>query len=187
MKSRFDGLPIHKLCYYQSYYPTNVTISRLKNIMSESEARPFNNQDCLGMAPLHILACSSEQNLDIYKFVVTIYPNSLITEDKWGCLPIFYAIWGGAPYDTMLFLINGQKATFPNYVLNWDKMVRTLCRAGASLNIIKRLLGTQQASFSDQSIDFGKKLPANYQFASWQSVATRAVFGGRTSLKIGRP
>ena len=219
LRSRFDGPPIHKLCYYQSYHPTEVTIDQLKRIMSEqnsgaslmshsglSGARSGerkraanwsggesntrarrsgdndavdsativavdsslppaivftntvvdNNQDCLGMTPLHILACSTKQDLELYRFIVASQPENLITEDKWGCLPIFYAIWSGAPYDIMLFLINEQKDSFPNHILNWDKMIETLCRAGASLNIVQRLMGTQQASYSNQSIDWRK-------------------------------
>ena len=30
LKARFDGLPIHKACYYQSYHPIEATIENLK-------------------------------------------------------------------------------------------------------------------------------------------------------------
>ena len=83
-------------------------------------------------------------------------PSSLITEDKWGCLPILYAIWGGVPEGITSFLIDEHKSAFPNHVLNWDKMVETLCRAGASLDTVKRLLDIQQSSFSDQIINWQK-------------------------------
>ena len=41
-----------------------------------------NEQDCLGMTPLHILACSSIHNLELYRLIVENYPANLITEDS---------------------------------------------------------------------------------------------------------
>ena len=159
LKSRLDQLPIHKLCYYQSYYPTDVTIDQLNNILSEHAGAHLNvpnNQDCLGMTPLHILACSSKQYLDLYQLIVTSFPKVLIIEDKWGCPPILYAIWGGVPQGIIKFLVDSQISAFPNFIYDWDKMVETLCRAGASFDMIKVLLDTQHASFADQSINWQK-------------------------------
>ena len=140
MKSRFDELPIHRLCYYQ---PEGVT-GLLKStglIQDNNEValpRVVHGQDCLGMTPLHILACSTTHNLDLlFRFIVANSPSSLITEDKWGCLPILYTIWGGAPDEIVQFLIDEHKSAFPNHILNWDFMMETLCRSGASLDIVK--------------------------------------------------
>ena len=108
------------------------------------------------MTPLHILACSTNQDLELYRFIVTSDPNSLITEDKWGCTPLLYAIWFGAPQEIIQFLIDRQKSAFPNHILVWDNMLETLCRAGVSLDIVKRLLDTRQTFFSDQSINWQK-------------------------------
>ena len=33
-----------------------------------------NQQDCLGMTPLHIVACSTVQNLELYQVMVEKYP-----------------------------------------------------------------------------------------------------------------
>ena len=131
-------------------------IEDIMSIQNEAPNNMHNNQDCLGMTPLHILACSTKQDLDLYQFIVAIYPNSLIAEDKWGCPPLLYAVWGGAAQEIVQFLINTQKAAFPHHILDWDKMVETVCRAGASLDIVKRLLDTYQASFADQSINWRK-------------------------------
>jgi hypothetical protein len=159
LKRRFNGLPIHRLCYYQSYYPTDVTIDQLKLIVAEQNEAPFdkyNNQDCLGMTPLHILACSTKQNLDIVQFIVATYPKHLVTKDKWDCFPLLYAIWFGASQVIIQFLVNSQKSAFPNHNLNWDMMIETLCRAAVSLDIVKRLLDAHNESFSDQSINWQK-------------------------------
>ena len=58
LKHRFDGLRIHCSVYFQSYQQG--VLQRL--IASGDELDPTGNQrDCLGMTPLHILACSSVQ------------------------------------------------------------------------------------------------------------------------------
>jgi hypothetical protein len=65
LRHRFDGLPIHSIVYYQSYHQ-----GVLQNLIAAMNMRycqrrtmckldPTGNQqdDCLGMTPLHILAC----------------------------------------------------------------------------------------------------------------------------------
>ena len=143
LNSRFVGLPIHKICYYQSYHPTEMTIDQLKRLMVVS-----NYQDCVGMTPLHILACSTTHNIDLYRFIDANYPKSLITEDKWGCLPI--------PQEIVQFLITSQMTAFPSIILNWDGMLETLCRAGTPLETVQRLLVIHQTSFSHQRINWQK-------------------------------
>ena len=53
-----------------------------------------NQQDCLGMTPLHILTCSSVHDIEMYRLIVEKYPTNLITKDRWGAVPLLYAFWG---------------------------------------------------------------------------------------------
>jgi hypothetical protein len=94
LKHRFHGLPIHELLYYQSYHQ-----GVLQNLIATTSRTLFrcwtgNQQDCLGMTPLHILTCSSVHDLELYRVIVEKYPTNLITEDSWGALPLLYAFWG---------------------------------------------------------------------------------------------
>ena len=93
LQHRFDELPIHRLVYYQSYHQGLV----LQNLISVTDKRSGNQQDCLGMTPLHILACSSVHDLELYRVIVEKYPANLITVDRWGALPLLYLFWGAAP------------------------------------------------------------------------------------------
>jgi hypothetical protein len=63
-----------------------------------------NQQDCLGMTPLHILTCSSVHDPELYHIIVDNYPTNLITKDRWGALPLLYAFWGAAPTEIIQFL-----------------------------------------------------------------------------------
>jgi hypothetical protein len=56
-----------------------------------------NQQDCLGMTPLPILACSTVQSLELYQFMINKYPRNLIVGDVWGTITLLYAVWGDAP------------------------------------------------------------------------------------------
>ena len=174
LKIRFDGLPIHAVCYYQSYQSKDMTIEQIDDILDPmpplcplsnvtrnnqkdvTQAQLINEQDCLGMTPLHILACSTKHDIEMYKLIVFWYPDSLITEDKWGCVPLLYAIRGSTSQKIIQFLIDRQKSTFPSHILDWGKMIKTLCRAEASLHVVRRLLGIQQESFPDQNVDWQK-------------------------------
>ena len=84
-----------------------------------------NQQDCLGMTPLHILTCSSEHNLELYQLIVENYSTNLIIEDGWGATPLLYAFWGGAPHVITQFLLESYQSLYPVYVFNWTMMVET--------------------------------------------------------------
>ena len=167
LKHRFDNLPIHKLIYYQSY--TNVTSDELNNatdIDISQQSSKFNptggQQDSLGMTPLHIMACSTVQDISLYRVLVDKHPETLVTEDSWGALPLLYAVWGRAPDEVVQYLVDSYTSLHPDYALNWKNMVLTLGNAGAPLRIIQNLLDLREGSFPNQLIDWeGDKVLEN--------------------------
>ena len=77
------------MIYYHSY--NNVTSdqfsgaanmgSRHKRSLRSTKLNPSgNNQDCLGMTSLHIMAYSTVQSIDLYLVLIGKYPENLITE-----------------------------------------------------------------------------------------------------------
>ncbi|KAL9189009.1 hypothetical protein ACHAXT_011499 [Thalassiosira profunda] len=150
LRHRFDGLPVHRMCYFQSYASPERAIRNLNEAMDET----CEHFDCLGMTPLHILACSSTQQLELYRMLVERYPNTLIDKDKWDCLPILYAFWRRASAEILQYLIESIKAAHPEYELNWDTMVETLSKAHVPHRVIQDLLDARSESFSDQRIDW---------------------------------
>jgi hypothetical protein len=132
LQHRFDGLRIHKLVYYQSYnqgvlQTLIATINRTSDQHRTSMLDPTGNQqDCLGMTPLHILACSSVHDIEVYRLIVEKYPANLITEDRWGATPLLYAFWGAAPAEIIRFLVDSYQSLYPDQVFNWTMMVETM-------------------------------------------------------------
>jgi hypothetical protein len=151
LKHRFDGLLIHCAVYYESY--NQGELQRL--ITSGNELDPTGNQqDCLGMTPLHILACSSEHNLEVYRLIIEKYPTNLITVDGWGATPLLYAFWGGAPVEIIQFLLESYQSLYPGHVFNWTMMVETMGRCDTPKERIEYLLHVKQTLFPEQPINW---------------------------------
>ena len=157
---RFDELPIHSLVYYQSYH-----LGVLQNLIAAinmrsgqrrtlcSKLNPTGNQqDCLGMTPLHILTCSSVHDLELYRVIVEKYPANLITEDRWGAVPLLYAFWGAAPTEIIQFLLESYQSLYPGYAFNWTMMVETMGRCDTPKENIEKLLRVKQIDFPEQQL-----------------------------------
>ena len=76
LQHRFDGLPMHKICYYHSFRDTESVIEDLKREISLTN-KTSKDQDFMGMTPLHILACSTKQDLGMYQLLVGHRPEYL--------------------------------------------------------------------------------------------------------------
>ena len=126
LKQRFDGLPIHKICYYK---PENLIqyLNQPMNSLKEKRALTTGMlQDKLGMTPLHILACSTRQTMELYQLLLELYPENLITKDKWGDVPLLYAFWNNASKEVLQLLVKSHKELFPTHDIDWGGMVTTL-------------------------------------------------------------
>jgi hypothetical protein len=162
LRHRFDGLPIHSLLYYQSYHQgvlqrliaaMNMRSGQRRTLRSKLDPTG-KQQDCLGMTPLHILACSSVHDLELYHLIVEKYPTNLITEDRWGATPLLYAFWGAAPIEIIQFLLERYQLLYPDHVFNWTMMVETMGRCDTPKESFENLLSVRQIHFPSQLIDW---------------------------------
>jgi hypothetical protein len=162
LQHRFDGLPIHILVYYQTYHQgvmqrliaaINMRSGQSRTLRSKLDPTG-NQQDCLGMTPLHIMTCSSAHNLEVYRLIVENYPTNLITEDRWGALPLLYAFWGAAPSEIIQFLLESYQSLYPGHIINWTMMVETMGRCSTPKESIANLLHVKQMHFPEQEMDW---------------------------------
>ena len=165
LKHRFDNLPIHKICYYQSYHDTGTVLTDLKreiNLWTSKFPGQLNptgtQQDCLGMTPLHILACSTKQDVEIYQLLIGKYPEALVMKDKWGDIPLLYSFWCNAPDGVIELLVESYKTKHPDYEFDWGGMLQTLLKARVPLTNIQKLVCTQQRSFPGKEIKNMEKI-----------------------------
>jgi hypothetical protein len=153
LQHRFHGLPIHRIVYFQSYQQGVLQILVAAILCGELDPTG-NQQDCLGMTPLHILTCSSVHNLEAYRTIIENYPTNLITEDGWGATPLLYAFWGGAPTEIIKFLLQSYQSLYPGYVFNWTMMMETMGRCDTPKERIENLLHVKHMHFQEQPIDW---------------------------------
>ena len=105
------------------------------------------------MTPLHILACSTKPTIEIYRLLIEKYPETLIMQDKWGDIPLLYAIWCHAPPEVVALLVESYKSIHQDYEFDWSGMILTLSKANAPLANIQKMVKTHQNSFPDQEYD----------------------------------
>jgi hypothetical protein len=182
LQHRFDGLLIHSIVYYQSYnQDVPQRLIAAINLRSDQRLRSKldptgNQQDCLGMTPLHILACSSVHNLELYRLIIDNYPTNLITEDRWGATPLLYAFWGAAPTKIIQFLLKSYQSLYPGHVFNWKMMLKTMGRCDTPKERIGNLLQVKQMHFPEQPIDWDHLLD---EFASPSYIPFSELFKER--------
>lgn len=78
LRTRFNHLPLHKICYYQAHQSTERTLQELSQAMFDMNAletvgdarMETMKQDVFGMTPLHLLAMSKKQDKKIYQLLV---------------------------------------------------------------------------------------------------------------------
>jgi len=160
LQHRFDDLLIHKICYYQSYHDNESTLQNLKREINPWTSKfpgqlntTGKQQDCLGMTPLHILACSTKPTIEMYRLLIDKYPEALIMKDKWGDIPLLYSFWCNASTEVVDLLVESYKSLHREYEFDWKGMIQTLAKRNVPLTNIQKLVNTQQSSYPDQKCD----------------------------------
>jgi hypothetical protein len=103
LKNRFLGLPIHELCYYQSYYPTLTLMDALKKGFASYDASgdPFDlssGDKSVGMTPLGILSMSAKPDFAFAKGLMSVHSvDHLVQKDKAGYSVYEYLCWNNSP------------------------------------------------------------------------------------------
>jgi hypothetical protein len=105
LTKRFDKRPVHKVCYYQVFYPLDAALHDLRAAMEESDACDsesdtyYDSQvDCLGMTPFHILALSSRPDLSLLEACLPRFSKDLWRQqDSTGSSPMEYLCRNMAP------------------------------------------------------------------------------------------
>lgn len=152
LSQRFVGLPIHGMCYYHTYCDVRCLIHEINHHLGR-ESMTGTRCDCIGMTPLHILACSTCHTMEMYQLLVLKYPENLVTKDGWGDVPLLYAFWSNAPKNIVLFLVESYEQLYPMFVLEWEKMIQTLILGGAPALSLQNLLDVHKSNFSSHELN----------------------------------
>lgn len=93
LKRRFEGLPLHQVCYSHPYHPTLHTIRKLHRALAKG-GDPAATDD-FGLTPFHLLALSTKLDLHVWMTLMqgsTGDHNAQLVHarDCWDCSPLFY-------------------------------------------------------------------------------------------------
>eukprot|EP00980_Cylindrotheca_fusiformis_P004657 scaffold991_cov128-Cylindrotheca_fusiformis.AAC.29 len=90
LKHRFDHLPLHRVCYYQSYYPLQEAMARLQQAIHD-DSSAGSKVDDFGMTPLHILSLSQAPKLSLIQLLIKSESNDILfMKDKFKSFPADY-------------------------------------------------------------------------------------------------
>lgn len=164
LQHRFDGLPVHKICYYHSYHDAAKNMRDIQRVIHPWSTKTRcgklsevgKRQDFQGMTPLHILVSSTKHRLEMYQMLVEKYPDNLVTKDKWGEIPLTYAFCCNAPSEIIDFLMESYKLNHPHFKFDWEHMVSRMAIMSAPLKRIQTLLDARERSFPDDKCNLHK-------------------------------
>jgi len=89
IQHRFDGLPLHKVCYFHSYHPVEDTSEKIRNFL-KLNPNAVNLVDTFGMTPLHILSLAQKPVVELVQELPTFTKMALSSKDLFGSSPLDY-------------------------------------------------------------------------------------------------
>jgi len=154
-------LPLHRHCYY--YRPQH----RAEQTMDCTTPKWFNEevgrlpahglqQDCFGMTPLHVLLCSSAGcDVRVCQCMTEKYPGALLIKDKWGEVPLVYALFGEAPIEVIHFLLESHMQRWCDMPFDFGGMIlRLATKRGTSADYVRDVIRAQRTHHRALEIDW---------------------------------
>lgn len=171
IQHRFDLLPLHRICYYQSYYPLEDTLKELRILR-----RRDLEADAYEMTPFHILALSRTPSIDILPELFKKYEQNvdiLCIRDKFGSTPIDYLCLNFTPEGTALFRswlpsILGKRLRWIGLERWKSEVLTAVDRTISSVNLSSRKKELQSLYFELASVERVESISL-LEVALWQA------------------
>jgi len=115
------------------------------------------DQDCLGMTPLHILLCSGRDcDVRVIKFIVEKCPLTLLTKDRWGEVPLVYALLGNSSLEVINFILEMHSKRWQSLPFDFgDILTRMLPRRRRfGTQFVRDIIRLQGIHFADHFVDW---------------------------------
>jgi len=160
MIGRFNELPLHRLCYFPPSRDQTMKGTTHYGMFNEIVHRLAINGrqkdcDCMGMTPLHVLSHKGNCDFRLYQCIIQKYPDALITEDIWGELPLTYALFGGAPLETIRFFLEAHREIKGSAPFDFGEMILKLAKKqGTSAEYVRGVIRCQRSHFRCLEVDW---------------------------------
>ncbi|CAJ1959382.1 unnamed protein product [Cylindrotheca closterium] len=100
-KFPLEELPIHRVCYYQSFHSLPMNLEKLEHA---TVTNPKCLEDENGNTPFHVLATSFSPNVYLFQKLLEKYPVELLNQaNRWNQAPVDYLYRSKAPGSAQLF------------------------------------------------------------------------------------
>ncbi|EJK55691.1 hypothetical protein THAOC_24548 [Thalassiosira oceanica] len=103
IRSRFKQLPLHEICFDYSNQHTEVTFEQVKDCLKKN-ADAVREKDCIGMTPLHIIACSTNHDVRLFQILISSSHKTLMDLDIFGRTALDYALLSDAPEEVFYLM-----------------------------------------------------------------------------------
>jgi len=164
---RFDKLPLHKFCYDYHSSHEDQELEGFKHQVARLPAHGI-NQDCLGMTPLHILACRGH-SVEIFQCMIEKFPHALLIQDRWGDLPCNYALYAEASIKVIHFLFATHRLRWGTLPFDFSHAIETLA---ANFNFppqyVRDVIRAQRVYFPSLAIDWQRLV--NIFIVNWEDI-----------------
>ena len=104
-KSRFKQLPLHEICFDYSNQQTEVLFEQVLKCLEEN-ADALREKDCIGMTPLHTIACSTNHDVRLFQKLISRCHGALMDRDTFGRTALDYALLSDAPKEVFYLVFH---------------------------------------------------------------------------------
>lgn len=96
-----EELPIHRICYYQSFHSLPVNLQKLEQAIKNEQK---SLEDEYGNTPFHVLAASFAPNFYMFQKLLEQFPADILNKTNyWAQTPVDYLYRSRAPASAQLF------------------------------------------------------------------------------------
>ena len=113
-----------------------------------------NAVDCLGMTPLHVLACSGTHELRLFRCLIENHPDALITKDKWGDTPLVYVLLSGSSMEIIHYFFEVHRSKWGTISIDFGEIVKTVSQRRGWADYVRYTIKAQRTYFPDLKIDW---------------------------------
>ena len=156
LRSRFDDLPLHQMCFYHSI--PNIGCNWMIGQLSAHCVQV----DALGMTPLHVLACSGNHDISLYRSICAFHPDTMIVKDKWGEVPLAYIMLSEAPTEVLHYFLETHKKRWGVMPFDFRMMIQRLAMH-ISGEYFRHIIQAQRSYFPDLPINWQDIVDESFQ------------------------
>ena len=157
-------MPVHRLC--NNYHPMQRdTGDALIQMINPFPVKKFQDQDCLGMTPLHVLLCSGiDYDTPVIQYMIEKCPDAMLIKDIWDEVPLAYALLGNASIAIINFLFMMHSKRRELIPFDFGIMIHRLAKMGKPASFVRDVIRAQRTH-----------CPGLLSLVDWQEIVDQSM------------